>query len=138
MRVALREARLAGEAGEVPIGAAVVCGGRLLGLGRNAVEQLTDVTAHAEMLALTAAEQQLGAKYLPEATLFVTLEPCPMCAAALNAAQLGRVVWAADDPRFGARRFQPSLFHKRTLIVRGLLDYEAEALLQNFFKYIRK
>ena len=98
MLAALAEARAAFDAGEIPVGAVVVAGGRIIGRGHNLTEQLTDVTAHAEMLALTAAAQTLGGKYLPEATLYVTVEPCLMCAGAIGWAQVGRVVYGADDP----------------------------------------
>lgn len=137
MRRALRLALRAAADGEIPVGALIVCGQRTLGQAANGTERLHDVTAHAEMLALTAATQTLQAKYLPDATLYVTLEPCPMCAAALRAAHIGRIVWAADDPDDGATRYQPTLFHKRTTITRGLLANEATTLLRNFFKHKR-
>ena len=107
MREALREAQAAGAEDEVPIGAVVVCRGRIIARGHNMTERLHDPTAHAEMIALTAATEALAGKYLDECTLYVTVEPCPMCAAALCWAQLGRLVYAAPDPRRGYSRFSP-------------------------------
>lgn len=109
MQAALREARAAFDAGEIPVGAVVVCGGRIIGRGHNLTEQLTDVTAHAEMMALTAAAQTIGGKYLPQATLYVTVEPCLMCAGAIGWAQVGRIVYGAADPKRGYRCFTERL-----------------------------
>ena len=134
MREALREAQAAGAEDEVPIGAVVVCRGRVIARGHNMTERLHDPTAHAEMIALTAATEALGGKYLDECTLYVTVEPCPMCAAALCWAQLGRLVWAATDPRRGYTGFFPSLLHPRTEVNSGLLADECSALVRDYFK----
>ena len=134
MREALREAQAAGAEDEVPIGAVVVCRGRVIARGHNMTERLHDPTAHAEMIALTAATEALGGKYLDECTLYVTVEPCPMCAAALCWAQLGRLVWAAPDPRRGYTGFSPSLLHPRTEVSSGLLADECSALVKDYFK----
>ena len=134
MREALREAQAAGAEDEVPIGAVVACRGRIIARGHNMTERLHDPTAHAEMIALTSATEALGGKYLDDCTLYVTVEPCPMCAAALCWAQLGRLVWAAPDPRRGYPRFTPSLLHPRTEVASGLLADECGALVSDYFK----
>ena len=134
MREALREARAAGAEDEVPIGAVVVCRGRVIARGLNMTERLHDPTAHAEMIALTAATEALGGKYLDDCTLYVTVEPCPMCAAALCWAQLGRLVWGAPDVRRGYSLFSPSLLHPRTEVSSGLLGDECAALVKEYFK----
>ena len=134
MREALREAQAAGAEDEVPIGAVVVCRGRVIARGHNMPERLHDPTAHAEMIALTAATEAVGGKYLDECTLYVTVEPCPMCAAALCWAQLGRLVWGAPDPRRGYSLFSPSLLHPRTEVVSGLLETECSTLVKDYFK----
>ncbi len=135
MNQALRLAQQAADQGEVPVGALVVTErGQIIGKGYNQTERLGDVTAHAEMLALTAATQTLGGKYLTDCTLYVTLEPCIMCAGALAWAQLDRLVFGASEPKRGFTRFQPSLLHPKTQIVSGILDREAEQLLKSFFK----
>ncbi|MBQ6243914.1 MAG: nucleoside deaminase [Bacteroidales bacterium] len=134
LREALREARAAGESDEVPIGAVVVCRGRVIARGHNMTERLHDPTAHAEMIALTAATEALGGKYLDDCTLYVTVEPCPMCAAALCWAQLGRLVYGAPDPRRGYSLFSPSLLHPRTEVSAGLLADECGALVRDYFK----
>ena len=134
MREALREARTAREEDEVPIGAVVVCRGRIIARGHNMTERLHDPTAHAEMIALTAATEALGGKYLDDCTLYVTVEPCPMCAAALCWAQLGRLVYGAPDPRRGYTLFSPSLLHPRTEVASGLLADECAALVKDYFK----
>ncbi len=134
MREALREAQAAGAEDEVPIGAVVVCRGRIIARGHNMTERLHDPTAHAEMIALTAATEALGGKYLDDCTLYVTVEPCPMCAAALCWAQLGRLVWGADDERRGHSRFSPSLLHPRTEVQSGLLGEECSAIVKDYFK----
>ena len=121
MRLALNEARKALAAEEVPIGAVVVSRGAVVGRGHNLVETLSDPTAHAEMQALTAAAATVGGKYLPECTLYVTVEPCVMCAGAIAWAQTGRVVWGADDPKRGYRRYSESVLHPRTSVTRGIL-----------------
>ncbi len=127
MRDALREAQAALEEGEVPIGAVVVCKGRIIARGHNLTETLNDVTAHAEMQAVTAAASWLGGKYLNDCTLYVTVEPCPMCAAALNWAQVGRIVYGAADPRRGYSLFTPPLLHPRTQVTAGILSDECPA-----------
>lgn len=134
MREALREAQAAGEAGEVPVGGVVVCGGKIIARAHNLTETLTDPTAHAEMQLIGMAADYLGGKYLDDCTLYVTLEPCPMCAAALGWAQLGRLVYGASDPRRGYTLFTPSLLHPRTEVSSGLLATEASTLLTDFFK----
>ena len=134
MREALREAQAAGSEDEVPIGAVIVSHGRIIARGHNLTQTLTDVTAHAEMQAITAAAEHLGGKYLQDCTLYVTVEPCPMCAAALCWAQLGRLVWAAPDPRRGYTRFSPSLLHPRTEVSSGLLAEECGTLVSDYFK----
>ncbi|HMM11450.1 MAG TPA: nucleoside deaminase [Bacteroidales bacterium] len=134
MTEALREARKAALSGEVPVGAVVVCNGRIIARAHNMTETLNDATAHAEMLAITAAAGYLGGKYLEGCSIFVTLEPCPMCASALNLAQVERVVWAADDPKRGFSLFAPNLLHPKTTSVKGLLADEASTLLTDFFK----
>ena len=134
MQEALREARAAGAEDEVPIGAVVVCRGRIIARGHNMTERLHDPTAHAEMIALTAATEALGGKYLDACTLYVTVEPCPMCAAALGWAQLGRLVWGAPDPRRGYTLFSPSLLHPRTEAASGVLADECAALVKDYFK----
>ncbi|MDE7388390.1 MAG: nucleoside deaminase [Muribaculaceae bacterium] len=136
MMLALREARAALDEGEVPIGAVVACGGRVLGRGHNLTEALTDVTAHAEMHAITAAARTLGGKYLRDCTLYVTVEPCLMCAGAIGWSQIGRVVYGADDPRRGYRgltRADRPALHPSTQVVGGLLADEALSLLRSLF-----
>ncbi|MBE6252893.1 MAG: nucleoside deaminase [Bacteroidales bacterium] len=134
MREALREARLAADAGEIPIGAVVVWKGRIIGRGHNQTEQLHDTTAHAEMLAITAATGTMGGKYLSDCTLYVTVEPCPMCAGAMAWSQLGRVVYGAPDQRRGYSLFTPSLLHPRTEAVGGVLQEECVQLMLDFFR----
>jgi len=134
MQEALREARAAGAEDEVPIGAVVVCRGRIIARGHNMTERLHDPTAHAEMIALTAATEALGGKYLDGCTLYVTVEPCPMCAAALCWAQLGRLVYGAPDPRRGYSLFSPSLLHPRTEVSTGPLADTCAALVKEYFK----
>jgi tRNA(adenine34) deaminase len=140
MQVALQEARLAYEKGEVPVGAVVVQHSRIIGRGHNLTEQLKDVTAHAEMIALTAAFNYVGAKYLPDATLYVTLEPCHMCAGALYWSKIGRIVWGASDEKHGFARFYgaQSPFHPKTQLHQGVLATECAQLMKDFFKARRK
>ena len=138
MRMAINEARQALAKEEIPIGAVVVCGGRIIGRGHNLTETLGAATAHAEMQALTAAATSLGGKYLPECTLYVTVEPCVMCAGASAWCQVGRVVWGTDDHKRGSTRFSPSLFHPRTKVTRGVLAAECEAMMTEFFKKLRR
>lgn len=134
MRVALREAEEALRRGEVPIGAVVVADGQIIGRGHNLTETLQDVTAHAEMQAITAAAGMLGGKYLPEATLYVTVEPCVMCAGAIGWAQIRRVVFGAPDEKRGYQRYAPEAFHPKCTVTSGVLEEECRALMQAFFK----
>lgn len=138
MQMALEEARRALEQGEVPIGAVVVCKNRVIARAHNLTETLTDPTAHAEMQAITMATEYLGGKYLTDCTLYVTVEPCPMCAAALAWAQIPRIVYGADDPRRGYSLFSPSLLHPRTQVTKGILGDECAALMKDFFKDKRR
>lgn len=138
MRVAINEARQALERQEVPIGAVVVAGGRIVGRGHNLVETLQDATAHAEMQALTAASSTLGGKYLRECTLYVTVEPCVMCAGAIAWSQVGRIVWGADDPKRGYTTVRGLGLHPRSTTVRGILSEECEALMKEFFAGLRR
>ncbi len=138
MREALREARRAAEEDEVPIGAVIVCKGRIIGKGYNMTERLNDPTAHAEMIAITAATEAMGGKYLNECALYVTVEPCPMCAGALAWAQIGKVVYGASDPKRGFSMFSPSLMHPKTEVVSGILSEECGELVTSFFKNKRK
>ena len=131
---ALREARMAADEKEVPIGGVVVCGGRIIARAHNLTERLTDPTAHAEMQLIGMAAEYLGGKYLNDCTLYVTVEPCPMCAAALAWAQLGRLVYGAPDPKRGYTLFSPSLLHPRTETASGILAEEASRLMTEFFK----
>lgn len=137
MRQALNEARRAFDEQEIPIGAVVVAGDRIIARGHNQVECLNDATAHAEMLALTSATSALGGKYLPECTLYVTVEPCVMCAGAIAWSQVGRVVWGADDPKRGHRCYSERIFHPKTEVVSGVLREECEALMHEFFEALR-
>ena len=137
MRLAINEARKAFDQKEVPIGAVVVAGGVVVGRGHNLVETLGDPTAHAEMQALTAATSTLGSKYLPECTLYVTVEPCIMCAGAIGWAQVGRVVWGADDPKRGYRCYAERVFHPKTTVERGVLAAACEELMKRFFAELR-
>lgn len=137
MRLALAEARKALDAGEVPIGAVVVAGGAVVGRGHNLVETLSDPTAHAEMQAITAAAATLGGKYLTDCTLYVTVEPCIMCAGAIGWSQIGRIVWGADDPKKGYRRYSECVFHPKASAEGGVLRAECEELMHNFFALLR-
>ena len=138
MKEALREATFAAGEDEVPIGAVIVCKGRIIGKGRNMTERLNDPTAHAEMIAITAATEAIGGKYLNDCTLYVTVEPCPMCAGALTWSQIGRVVYGASDPKRGFSLFSPSLMHPKTEIVSGVLAEECGNLVTEFFRNKRK
>ncbi len=134
MREALREACFAAEEDEVPIGAVIVCHGKIVGKGRNMTERLGDPTAHAEMIAITAATESLGGKYLNECTLYVTVEPCPMCAGALAWSQIGRVVYGASDPKRGFSLFSPSLMHPKTEVMGGVLEEDCGRIVTEFFR----
>jgi tRNA(adenine34) deaminase len=133
MREALKQARLAFDDEEVPIGAVVVHGTRVIGRGHNQVERLHDPTAHAEMIAITAACQHMGSKYLEGCTLFVTIEPCPMCAGALKWAQLDRVVYGANEPKHGFS-LHGNLLHPRTELVGGVLATDCADIMKEFFR----
>ena len=134
MRKALEEARLAFEADEIPVGAVVVCGDQIIARGHNLTELLHDVTAHAEMQAITAAAEHLGGKYLDVCTLYVTVEPCIMCAGAIGWSQLGRLVYGASDPKRGYSFFAPKALHPKTKVVSGVLEEECAALMKEFFQ----
>ena len=138
MKEALKEASVAASEDEVPIGAIVVCRGRIIGRGHNMTERLCDPTAHAEMIAITAATETMGGKYLTDCTIYVTVEPCPMCAGALAWSQIGEVVYGASDPKRGFSKFSPSLMHPKTKISSGVLESECSALVMDFFKNKRK
>jgi len=134
MREALREAMSALSADEIPIGAVVVADGRVIGRGHNMTETLHDVTAHAEMQAITAAAEFLGGKYLNRCSLYVTVEPCVMCAGAIGWSQLGRLVYGASDPKRGYTVFAPNALHPKTEVTAGVLAEEAGRMMQDFFK----
>lgn len=134
MREALKEAAEAAMDDEVPIGAVIVARGRIIAKGHNMTEMLHDPTAHAEMIALTAATEAIGSKYLNDCTLYVTVEPCPMCAAALNWAQVGRIVYGASDPKRGYSMYSPSLLHPKTAVKSGVSAEECSAMVTDYFK----
>ncbi|MBO8479032.1 MAG: nucleoside deaminase [Bacteroidetes bacterium] len=134
MKEALREAEAAALEDEVPVGAVVVCRGRVIARGHNMTERLNDPTAHAEMIAITAATEAMGGKYLNDCTLYVTVEPCPMCAGALAWSQIGRVVYGARDPKRGFSLFSPSLLHPRTEVTAGVLADACGQAVSSFFR----
>jgi tRNA(adenine34) deaminase len=134
MRQALEEARLAFAADEVPVGAVVVCGGNVVARAHNLTEMLCDVTAHAEMQAITAAANYFGAKYLNDCTIYVTVEPCSMCAAALGWAQIGRLVYGANDEKRGYTLLAPNVLHPKTEVEAGVMADECSALMRDFFQ----
>lgn len=134
MRKALDEARRAFDEGEIPVGAVMVCRDTIIAKTHNLTERLTDVTAHAEMQAITAAADYLGGKYLNDCTLYVTVEPCIMCAGALGWSQLGRLVFGARDEKRGYQRFAPEALHPRTEVVKGVMEEECAQLMKDFFK----
>lgn len=134
MAIALEEAREAMAQDEIPIGAVVVADGRIIGRGHNLTETLHDVTAHAEMQAITAAAEWLGGKYLDKCTLYVTVEPCVMCAGAIGWSQLGRLVYGASDEKRGFQRFAPNALHPKTVVVSGVMGEECATLMKEFFK----
>ncbi len=138
MQEALKEARKAFDADEVPVGAVVVCAGKIIARAHNLSERLTDATAHAEMQAFTSASSYLGGKYLNECTLYVTLEPCAMCAGAGFWTQLGKIVYGAKDDKRGYSTLNPSIIHPKTKIISGVLAEECAALMQDFFRSKRK
>ena len=134
MKQALIEAERAAERDEVPVGAVVVCKDRIIGRGHNLTEALNDVTAHAEMQAITAAAGTLGGKYLTDCTLYVTVEPCVMCAGAIAWSQLGRLVFGAEDPKRGYQRYAADALHPKTVVVKGVLAEECSQLMKTFFQ----
>jgi len=134
MRKALAEAEQAAAEDEVPIGAVVVCNNRIIARTHNLTETLHDVTAHAEMQAITAAANALGGKYLNDCTLYVTVEPCPMCAGALAWSQIGRIVYGAADTKKGYRLVAPKVMHPKTQVVSGVMEEECSAIMKEFFQ----
>ena len=134
MQMAYREAERALSEDEVPIGAVIVVDNKIIGKGYNQVEKLNDVTAHAEMLAITAASNFLGAKFLEDCTLYVTLEPCPMCAAALKWARIGKIVYGARDEKGGFTTISKKLLHPKTEVQQGVMEHECGTIVTNFFK----
>ena len=138
MREALKEAQKAFDSHEVPVGAVVVCKNRVIARAHNQTEKLTDATAHAEMLAVTSAANYLGSKYLSECTLYVTLEPCVMCAGALHWVQLQKLVYGASDIQRGFSLVGTPLLHPKTEVVKGIKSQESKVLIDDFFKRIRK
>jgi tRNA(adenine34) deaminase len=138
MREALKEAQKALEINEVPVGAVVVCKNRIIARAHNQTEKLTDATAHAEMIAVTAAANYLGSKYLDECVLYVTLEPCVMCAGALHWVQLQRLVFGASDVQRGYSLLSSPVLHGKTVVTKGIKAQEAKALIDDFFKRLRE
>ena len=138
MREALREARYAAEEDEVPVGAVIVWNGRIIAKGHNMTERLSDPTAHAEMIAITAATEAVGGKYLNDCTLYVTMEPCPMCAGALAWSQIGSIVYGASDPKRGFSQFSPPLMHPKTSVISGVLTEECGQMVSDFFRNKRQ
>ena len=137
MRLALEEAKIAFNEEEVPVGAVIVAGDRVVGRGHNLVETLTDVTAHAEIQAITAASSTIGGKYLNDCTLYVTVEPCPMCAGALAWSQIGRIVYGVSDPKRGFSTISGNMLHPRTVVTSAVLTEECERLMKEFFAKLR-
>ncbi len=138
MRKALAEAEEAGRAGEIPIGAVIVCGDRIISRAHNLTETLCDVTAHAEMQAITSAANMLGGKYLQDCTLYVTVEPCVMCAGAIGWAQIPRIVYGAADDKRGYSTYAPKAFHPKATVTAGVLEEECATLMRDFFKDKRR
>ena len=137
MQLALAQADLAYEADEVPVGCVIVSQGQVIGRGHNLTETLQDITAHAEMQAITAAAQTLGGKYLTQCTLYVTVEPCTMCAGAIGWAQITRLVYGTDDPKRGYRTFAPKALHPKCEVTSGILQDECRQRMQTFFEQHR-
>ena len=138
MKQALSEAETAFNKGEIPVGAVVVCEGRIIGRAHNLTETLNDVTAHAEMQAITAASSALGGKYLIDCTLYVTVEPCPMCAGALAWAQIERIVYGAGDEKRGYRKISPRILHPKTKVQGGVMAEQAMQMMKRFFRELRE
>lgn len=137
MRQALTEARAAAEEGEVPVGAVIVCDNRIIARAHNQTERLNDVTAHAEMLAITAATEALGAKYLQKCSLYVTVEPCVMCAGAIGWAQISEIVYGTSDEKRGFSRLAPKAFHPKATVKKGVLEEECAEEMRRFFQQRR-
>lgn len=137
MNEAFKQAKIAFEEGEIPVGAVIVSKNRIIAKGYNQTEKLTDVTAHAEMIAITAAANSLGAKYLPDCRLYVTLEPCVMCGGALFWSQIGEIHFATSDPKRGFQTIAPGVLLPKTKVYSGIMEKESETLLQEFFKKLR-
>lgn len=137
MKKAIEEAKLAAEKGEVPVGAVIVCNHTIIAKAHNEVEGLSDITAHAEILAITAASNYLGSKYLEECTMYVTLEPCPMCAGAIHWARIGKLVYGAADDKRGFMNYGKEMLHKKTKLEYGVRNEECTHLIKNFFKELR-
>ena len=137
MRLAIAEAQKARDKGEIPIGAVIVCRDRVIARAYNLTETLTDVTAHAEMQVITMAASELGGKYLTDCTLYVTVEPCPMCAGAIGWAQLLRIVYGAPDPKRGFREYAPRVLHPKAVCIGGILEEDCRLLMQDFFRQRR-
>ncbi|WP_102407248.1 nucleoside deaminase [Parabacteroides bouchesdurhonensis] len=137
MKQALKEAHIASEEGEVPVGAVIVCNNQIIARAHNQTERLNDPTAHAEMLAITAAVEALGAKYLTGCTLYVTVEPCIMCAGAIGWAQLSTIVYGASDEKKGYQQYAPKAFHPKAIVKKGILKEECAAEMTSFFKQRR-
>lgn len=133
MQKALEEARIAFEEGEIPVGAIIVCKDRIIAKAHNLTERLNDVTAHAEMQAITSAAEYLGGKYLKDCTLYVTLEPCAMCAGALAWSQITKIVYGASDEKRGYSKWDPNILHPRTEVVKGILEKECSDIVKDFF-----
>ncbi|MCT4600522.1 MAG: nucleoside deaminase [Marinifilaceae bacterium] len=133
MQKALEEARIAFEEGEIPVGAIIVCKDRIIAKAHNLTERLNDVTAHAEMQAITSAAEYLGGKYLKDCTLYVTLEPCAMCAGALAWSQITKIVYGASDEKRGYSKWDPNILHPRTEVVNGILEKECSDIVKDFF-----
>lgn len=134
MRKALAEAQLAFDEDEIPVGAVIVCRDKIVSRAHNLTEMLTDVTAHAEMQAITSGANMLGGKYLKDCTLYVTVEPCVMCAGAIGWAQISRVVYGASDEKRGFRKYAPEALHPKTTVTSGVLEEECKAIMQTFFQ----
>jgi len=137
MQMALQEARLAYKSGEIPIGAVIVCRDRVVARSHNLTETLCDVTAHAEMQAITAAANTLGGKYLTDCTLYVTVEPCTMCAGAIGWAQIPRIVYGTADEKRGFHEYAPRALHPKSVAIGGVLEEECKRLMQDFFHHLR-
>lgn len=138
MEQAIKEARKAYEQGEVPVGAVLVSNGMIIARSHNQTELLNDVTAHAEMIAITSGAEYIGGKYLNQCSLYVTLEPCPMCAAALRWAQLEKLVYGAEDPKNGYMRFGNEMLHPKTKVLFGIKQTECQQMMSDFFQQLRK